>query len=434
MATLLDDSSASSASDHEENEEGNEGFKINSAYATSYNRFREKEVYQTLKDRYGEDAARGKMDEAMDDDDDTSGSSEDEDAEELTEEVERDFFKTLASLKNKDPKIYDGKTAFFKESKDDKSPKKSSKKDRDSGPMFLGDLERKVMTEKGGRFEELEDSGLARKSRTRTYQDEMDEIKREVVSAHVDGDDDEDEDDLFRVKKKSREELKNEKEEDAKKAKGYKSWLAGDDDDDDSNEGEDKEAMRGLRDFWARKDLDKGEKFLKDYILNKRYLEGSSGVRASDDDDPGEGTSRRIHDSDADLSEDERTVEKMETFENKYNFRFEEPDADFIRSYPRTVESSLRRQDNSRRKKREETNKRKKEEKERREAELRELKAMKKREIVGKLEQLRKIAGNQDLGFDDDDLEEDFDPEAHDKRMAELFGNYDNVRLSFFLG
>ncbi len=86
-------------------------------------------------------------------------SSEDEDAEELTEEVERDFFKTLAMLKSKDPRIYDNKTTFFASTKsvenvDSDSVKKKTKKDK---PMTIGDLERQVMLEKGGKYEEMDE-------------------------------------------------------------------------------------------------------------------------------------------------------------------------------------------------------------------------------------------------------------------------------------
>ena len=49
----------------------------------------------------------------------------------------------------------------------------------------------------------------------------------------------------------------------------YIKWLTG-----QKSEVEDPEIevkMEGLREFWNKDDLDDGEKFLKDYLLNKRY-------------------------------------------------------------------------------------------------------------------------------------------------------------------
>ena len=69
-------------------------------------------------------------------------------------------------LKSKDPRIYDSKTNFFASKKtdendddadvdaDDGKKKKKAKKEK---PMTIADLERKVMLEKGGKFEEMDE-------------------------------------------------------------------------------------------------------------------------------------------------------------------------------------------------------------------------------------------------------------------------------------
>ena len=99
--------------------------------------------------------------------------------------------------------------------------------------------------------------------------------------------------------------------------------------------------------------------------------------------------------------------------------------------YPRTVENSMRKENNKRKDKREESKKKKEAEKQKQKEELNRLKALKRKEINEKVERLRKIAGKNDMNFEGDDLDEDFDPEKHDKRMEELFGDYDNVEVDF---
>lgn len=80
--------------------------------------------------------------------DETSSSSEDdEDGVEFTEKVEKDFFKTLAYIKNKDPRIYDKNVQFFDNTQ--LSVNKDEKKKKEK-PMFLKDYERKILLEKGG--------------------------------------------------------------------------------------------------------------------------------------------------------------------------------------------------------------------------------------------------------------------------------------------
>ena len=103
--------------------------------------------------------------------DDSDSETEDEDAEKWTEEDEKDFFKTLSNLKQKNAKIYDGQTSFFKKSFFETGP--SSSKTVDDKPMTLIDLERQVMTEKEGEFEDLADEKLAKKLEDKTHVQEM---------------------------------------------------------------------------------------------------------------------------------------------------------------------------------------------------------------------------------------------------------------------
>jgi protein KRI1 len=105
----------------------------------------------TVKDRYGEASVKTDCKSS----DDSSSSEEDEHAEQLTQQLEKDFFKTLSCLKKKDPSIYDEKVSFFTDSNSAKPQgqniyvKKSDKK-----PLFLRDYERKLIVEREGQLSE----------------------------------------------------------------------------------------------------------------------------------------------------------------------------------------------------------------------------------------------------------------------------------------
>jgi protein KRI1 len=129
------------------------------------------------------------------------------------------------------------------------------------------------------------------------------------------------------------------------------------------------------------------------YYFIYRYLE-------TEDDDHVPTYEEVLHDSDENLSEDEKNVEQMEQFEHKYNFRFEEPDQDFVKRYPRTMTGSLRQQDDRRKVHREELKERKEREKEAKRQELKQLKAIKRKEIAERLEKLKQITGNTDITFE----------------------------------
>ncbi len=83
-------------------------------------------------------------------DEDSISEEEDEIAEAITENLELNFFKTLAKIKADDPAIYDKSKKFFDEeaSEDESQPGADKKKKK---PMFLKDYERQQLLTKGAK-------------------------------------------------------------------------------------------------------------------------------------------------------------------------------------------------------------------------------------------------------------------------------------------
>ncbi|XP_066586884.1 protein KRI1 homolog isoform X2 [Prorops nasuta] len=345
------------------------------------------------------------------DEETSSSSEEDEDGMLLNEEFDKKFYKTLALLKSKDPKIYDKDFKCFDDSEGPKTlngGKEQGVKRHSERALFLRDYERKIILERNGKLSDSEDEDTLKQrcldKYKPTYVQEQQDIKESFKKAL--NDDDGEDNDLLKPKEKTEDEKKKEESE-------YKKWLKGQEANIDEQE---KKELKSLRDYWADPNLDENEKFIRDYILNNKFLEKDFSQENLD-------YNHVIHDSDENLSEDERTIEKQEEFECKYNFRFQEPDPEFIKRYPRTIGDSLRRKNTKRAEKRAEVKKRKEEEKLRKQEELKQLKAMKRKEIEEKILKLKEITGNNDLGFDNTDFEADFDPEEHDRKMKEIFND-----------
>ncbi|XP_015119303.1 protein KRI1 homolog [Diachasma alloeum] len=386
-----------------------EGIKINSAYANHYNDWRRKEELNKLKTKYGEQIE----DLKSSDPESESSSGDDAEANVLTEVFEKDFYKTLACLKKKDPRIYDENVNFFSITEDspgnaETQPPQSKKKTKKEKPFTLRDYDRTMIIERLNQFSEsdYEDDfqNKNRETNILTYIEVQKGLRESINQVLQDGNDGSDtEEDLLLPKHKSQEEKLQEEE-------SYKEWLRGQHAEVETSE---KQALKPLRDFWTDPNLDENEKFLRDYVLNKKFLERDIKNPKYRED--------IIHGSNENLSEDEKDIEQQEVFEHKFNFRFEEPDTDFLKRYPRTLENSLRKKDTRRSAKRVALKKRKEEEKARKREELKRLKAMKRKEIAEKIAQLEEITGNNDLQFDSFDLEGDFDPADHDRKMVELF-------------
>ncbi|KAF5901844.1 protein KRI1, partial [Clarias magur] len=365
------------------------------------------------KDRFGDQEDEG-----------SSGSSDSESDQsevEFDPKLERDFYRTLSLLKKKDPQIYQQDAQFYAEqgssSGSDEKPSTSKKSVK---PMFLKDYERKVILERGGKYDDDDDSAdeeAARKMEERaaspSYIQEQKELKASFRKfVHDSCDEASDDEQLLKRRNKTQEE-KDKEEAD------YVEWLKGQAVLEENDEVQD---MKYLRDYWNDPRLDDKETFLRDYILNKGYLE--------EDEEEKIPTYNELMQEDVEDSEEEGEsfLQKQEDFERHYNFRFEEPDAhqacfSLVKTYPRNIATSVRSKDDRRKNKREEVKERKQKEKEQKQQQLKELKNLKRAEIMDKLKKLQELTGNKELAFSEVDLEGDFDPQHHDQLMQKFFGD-----------
>lgn len=124
------------------------------------------------------------------DSDSDSDSSDDEDVHNPI--FDEAFYKTLASLKQKDPRIYDKNETFFDESLENGEQVVKEKKAK---ALTIKDYEHKVLVEKGGIYEDDEDAGGDDDERPHspTYVQEQESIRKEFRTVLEDDSDEEDE-------------------------------------------------------------------------------------------------------------------------------------------------------------------------------------------------------------------------------------------------
>lgn len=333
----------------------------------------------------------------------TDGENSDNDSSSSEEPVvwsvehEKDFLRTLSALKTHDPKIYSAQTFFTAKMEGPTNNFNDKSEKRRSTPMYLKDYERIIVLEKNGDISEEE----VQTSVQPGFYEQQKSLKQKLKAALDDvlDDDDDDKEPLLKPRVKTEVEMKKEEDE-------YYEWLKGQ----KNEELPGVEEMRGLKEIWNDTNLEDNEKFLRDYILNKEYdVDDESGIPS--------------YEEIVSVVKDEEELERGNEFERKYNFRYEEPDPEFIKQYPRTVKQSLRKRDIRRKHKRDAYKERKKSEKQTRKDEIKELKALKRKEIEEKLQRLKKLADDDDLPVNVDDLEADFDPTTYDKRMKEIFAS-----------
>jgi len=141
------------------------------------------------------------------------------------------------------------------------------------------------------------------------------------------------------------------------------------------------------------------EAFLANYLLNRTWLKPPAQQQDLYEDD----------------SSDE---EKVEEFETKYNFRFEQPEGGILVTHARTI-STARRGDEKRKKERERKKTKREEEKRKEIEDIARLRNLKRMEIEERIKRAEEVGGAG--GWTEKDLEGDFDPDEWDKRTKDLF-------------
>ena len=464
---LLDDSSSDEDESSGEEEGGASAnaptksiLKVNKKYAREFDQRKRREELLNAR-QAGENL--GSDD---DEDEDSSSEEEDEDGELMTPGMDLSILRTLKALKNKDETIYDKNARFFPAEDDDDSDDDDEEgKKKKHKPMKYKDVVREQVLEqmdaeergegdKGGDSDDGDGNAASRRREDEdgpasrfAYDDEQRELRAAFLkSTNSDGDDnddnsddDDDEGDDWMVKKSV-------SKADADRAQKLV-------------ESEISELEKlGTGDASVsdpRGEVGDGDKFLLDFIKNKRWVD--KDLHDSDDDSDDDGNEERGiyrskmnngddddddedgHDSDASLDE----LEQMDAFESKYNFRFEEAAASaeagesgaaysvvgYARGGAHTTDT-LRRKDETRKQKRLARNEKKAAERKAKEERLRRLKNAKREELEGRMKQVRQVVGTAEEGDADIDeaalmklMEGDFDPDKFESIMSQAYGD-----------
>jgi len=392
--------------DHEQSQEKKktmndvDTLKVNEKFARRFEHNERRKEEHRLKERVGKEYLLKQMyhrtrelaDEDEDDEDESSSSESDEG--EIEEKREKQFVEVLEKLKNKDPSVYDPTMKVYESDSsssddDDQKKKKKKKTTKKKKKMTLREVQARDLLKGGAEAYETDndsddDDGLGKRNKNAgpSYVEEQEELKnafKKAAKVNKDDsnseDDDDDEDEIGGLVMKKRAE---------------KMMI-----------GENKSKLAEV--------LKDEDEFLKDYMLNRKWTDVNAEEHHNNDDDD------RSESSEEDL-------ERQEQFEHEYNFRFEEPGGTSIRSHARNIDGTVRREDTRRKDNRISVKERKKTERQKLMEEVKRLKNLKREEIRSKIDLISKIGGIS--GRDAEkiaDLTSEFDPEAHDRVMKEMY-------------
>uniref|UniRef100_A0A5K3EIJ1 Protein KRI1 homolog n=1 Tax=Mesocestoides corti TaxID=53468 RepID=A0A5K3EIJ1_MESCO len=428
-------------------------FQINEDFAKHYNEYRQKEEFQKLKTRYGDvkllDKKRKADDQSGDDDSASSSSSSSEESDSEWEDQEHeDFLRLYDALCRDDPALKDEEKVWFRP-KPDTSEKPQKERNR---TVLLKDHARDSLLSRGAFNDEdptmevksTSNFDVLKKLQGTDAQTLKQSFLAETERLFSDGND---KDEMF--SRKESDEQKEGPKRPSIDTSHFTFHVSGGD-----------------------------EEFLKDYLVNRRWKGREkkdvkrtvkSSVGVADDDallvrkpQMCIGADEPLLTAPEELDADDEFLVKARRFEDAWNnndedltkeyprtsatrYRFEEGDKDFIKTYPRRIESSLRQPSTAgmtRAEKRKARAERKAAEKAAKMKDIARFKQLKMAEFAEKLERIRRTCGNgttmssatvtsiAENGYEPmnevteeviECLDNDWDPEAHDRLVAKLF-------------
>ncbi|KAG1824420.1 KRI1-like family C-terminal-domain-containing protein [Suillus subaureus] len=359
---------------------------INEHYAKAFEYKKEREELAKLTEKYGSDFEEG-VDEETDSED---AESEDEDGEELTPAMDAAILRTLARIKKKDPAIYNAENTIFEEEQERTTVRAPQMRERTTKNKS------KPLTFRQATIASALEANTSRSPTPElhipTYTEEQHQLRNATRAAFHAAAAESDDDGLLHavgldleslIEVENGEQGANDKQKSKTKKRG--------------------DEAKGM----SKQEAD--QEFLVSYILNRGWIDKTAKRPPTYKDIVGKQCAPEHG-----IEDDDEFEEIADTFETSYNFRFEEPDAATIKSFPRNIASTVRRVDTTRKEGRERKKRRQEEELEKKHEEVKRLKSLKMKEVRRKLERIGREGGVNAEAFNEFDLDADWDPEAHD--------------------
>ncbi|KAI0902217.1 Krr1-domain-containing protein [Annulohypoxylon nitens] len=376
--------------DSDDESDGGVKLQINAEYAKKFEYNKKREELSRLEEKYKSKQTNRDKSKPGDDEDDDSSSDETEDENGFlaTEDLDAEISATLQAIKNKDPRVYDSKTTFYKPIDESTPTDDSLAKEKKEKPVFLRDYHREKILrgDTGADFDNT-------KEPPRTYAQEQDDLKQSIkdeIKAQLEADDGAESSDSDEEFMKAKEETRT------APASGIHPSRAG--------------KIKVSKPDVVEADKDP-ELFLSNFMASRAWVEeDANGWQAFESDD----------------GEDD----KADEWEAAYNLRFEDPNKsnEVLKSYSRNVVAarSVRREDKTARKKQREIEREQKEdEKQKRKEERARLRRLKLDEAEGKLKKIKKAAGLSGKTLKDEEwqkmLEDAWENDKWEEQLKKTF-------------